>query len=161
EAPRPAALSPWKYSLNTRLSFHAGSFCRRSTHPKHGRRPSGPTRKIEISRSCRSSAMASSGRRRPEPPGDSRVSSSPKERGERLRVADDWLVEGHRARPPPVRVPAEHGGRRLGRLVVDRGADAVEVERVRVVAMVGGQGAQAVRGEELPLIEQPGEEPLE
>jgi hypothetical protein len=42
-APRPAALSPWKYSLNTRLSFQFGSSWNRSTHPKQGRRPSGPT----------------------------------------------------------------------------------------------------------------------
>ena len=41
--PRPAALSPWKYSLNTRLSFQFGSCWNRSTHPKQGRRPSGPT----------------------------------------------------------------------------------------------------------------------
>ena len=80
EAPRPAALSPWKYSLKTRLSFHAGSFCSRSTQPKQGRRPSGPTRKIEISRSWRSAAMASSGSRRPEPDGYSSVNSSPKNR---------------------------------------------------------------------------------
>ena len=40
-APSPAPLSPWKYSLNTRLSFQAGSFCIRSTPPKQGRRPSG------------------------------------------------------------------------------------------------------------------------
>ena len=30
DAPRPAPLSPWKYSLKTRLSFHAGSCCSRS-----------------------------------------------------------------------------------------------------------------------------------
>ena len=57
-APRPAPLSPWKYSLKIRLFFQAGSFCIRSTPPKHGRRPSGPTRKIETSRSRRSAMIA-------------------------------------------------------------------------------------------------------
>jgi len=41
-------LSPWKYSLKRMLSFQAGSVCRRSTHPKHGRRPvHGGTRKFQ------------------------------------------------------------------------------------------------------------------
>ena len=48
----PAPLSPWKYSLKRMLSFQAGSVWSRSTQPKHGRRPSGPTRKSEISRSA-------------------------------------------------------------------------------------------------------------
>src|SRR4249920_322094 len=49
-APRPAALSPWKYSLKVRLSFQFASCWSRSTPPKQGRRPSGPGRKIDTSR---------------------------------------------------------------------------------------------------------------
>ena len=79
-APRPAALSPWKYSLNMRLSFQFGSCCSRSTPPKQGRRPSGPVRKIDTSRAHRSSATASRVWRTPEPVGYSIVRSSPKKR---------------------------------------------------------------------------------
>src|ERR1019366_9308741 len=80
EAPSPAPLSPWKYSLNSRLSFQAGSCCSRSTHPKQGRRPSGPTVNSEMSRSCRSAEITSRGTLCPEPAGYSMVSSSPKNR---------------------------------------------------------------------------------
>ena len=48
--------------------------------PKQGLRPSGPTRKIETIRCHRSWAMASSGRRCPDPVGYSTVWSSPKKR---------------------------------------------------------------------------------
>src|ERR1022692_678243 len=58
-APIAAPLSPWKYSLKTRLSRHSGSFFSRSMPPKHGRRPLGPRVKIEISRSCKSAATVS------------------------------------------------------------------------------------------------------
>ena len=77
-APSPAPLSPWKYSLNSRLSFQAGSCCILSIQPKQGRRPSGPTVNKEISRSCRSAEIMSSGTVCPEPAGYSMVSSSPK-----------------------------------------------------------------------------------
>ena len=79
-APSPAPLSPWKYSLNRTLSFQAGSVCSRSTQPKHGRRPSAPTRKSEISRSRRSAAISSSVSSFPEPVGYSTFRSSPKKR---------------------------------------------------------------------------------
>src|SRR5260221_574282 len=59
DAPSRVALSPWKYSLNTRLSRQAGSSCRRETAPKQGRRPSAPRTKIEMSRSWRSAATRS------------------------------------------------------------------------------------------------------
>ena len=83
EAPSPAPLSPWKYSLKRTLSFQAGSVWNRSTQPKHGRRPSGPTRKSEISRSRRSAAISSSGSRFPEPVGYSTVNPSPRKRAYR------------------------------------------------------------------------------
>ena len=68
DAPSPAPLSPWKYSLKTRLSRQAGSRCSRSTPPKHGRSPSGPRSKRPISRRRRSSATSrasAAGRCRP------------------------------------------------------------------------------------------------
>jgi hypothetical protein len=86
QAPSAAALSPWKYSANTRLSRHAGSSCSKGTEPKHGRRPSGPRVKIEISRSCRSAATLSRVSRFPEPVGYSMVKSSPKNRWYRSRA---------------------------------------------------------------------------
>ncbi len=80
QAPSAAALSPWKYSANTRLSCQAGSDCKSAVPPKHGRRPSGPRVKIEMSRSCRSVATLSRVSRLPDPVGYSTVKSSPKNR---------------------------------------------------------------------------------
>src|SRR5271165_4576 len=77
-APSPAALSPWKYSWNCRLSCHRGSVCSRCTPPKHGRIPSDPTKKIDTSRCHRSAATASSVTLFPDPVGYSMVRSSPK-----------------------------------------------------------------------------------
>ena len=72
---------------------------------------------------------------------------------EEARVADERLddeeVDGHPHRPAPVRVPTEHAGRRLGRLVVDRGVHAGDVEDERVLGELPRDGAQAVRREEL------------
>ena len=51
--------------------------------------------------------------------------------------------------------------RGLRRLVVDRGPDALDVQFVGVLAVVGGDRPQAVGREELGLVEQLGEHPLE
>ncbi len=101
-----------------------------------------------MSLSCRSRAMASSGSRWPEPAGYS-------------TVADDQVVQREPERPAPVGVPAEHRGGGLGRLIVDPEAQAGDIELVRMVAMVGGQRPQPVRGQELVGVEQPGEQPLQ
>ncbi len=79
-APRPAPLSPWKYSLNTMLSFQAGSVWRRSTMPNAGRRPSASTRNSETNRLRRSAAILSSVSVVPLPVGYSTSNSSPKNR---------------------------------------------------------------------------------
>ena len=78
-----------------------------------------------------------------------------------LEGADDQVVEREPERAPPVGVAAEHVRRRLGRLVVDRGVDALDVEHVGVVTVVGGQRPQPVRGQELALVEQLGEQLLQ
>ena len=120
-APSPAPLSPWKYSLKSRLSFHAGSLCRRSTPPKHGRRPSAPPRNSETSRWRRSSAISSSVRSLPRAGRVLDLELVAEEAVVALEGADDEVVEREPQRAPPVRVAAEHVRRRLGRLVVDRG----------------------------------------
>ena len=78
-----------------------------------------------------------------------------------LKRVDHQVVEREPERSAPVGVPAEHGGGGLGRLVVDRGAEALDVELVRMVAVVGRQGPQPVRGQELVLVEELGEQPLQ
>ena len=64
DAPSPAPLSPWKYSLNTRLSARRGR-PGAATPPKQGRRPSGPGTKIEIRRSTTRVSWPSRGSSRP------------------------------------------------------------------------------------------------
>ena len=91
--PSPAPLSPWKYSLKTRLSFHAGSCCSLSTPPKQGRRPSAPTRKMEIRRWRRSWAISPRVSFWPDPVGYSIVKRVPEEAVVALQGADDEVVE--------------------------------------------------------------------
>ena len=67
---------------------------------------------------------------------------------------DQQEVEREPQRAAPVGVAAEHRRGGLGRLVVDRGHLAFHVQHVRMVAMVGRQGPQPVRGQELALVEQ-------
>ena len=71
------------------------------------------------------------------------------------------VVEGKPQRPPPVGVPAEHGRGGLGRFVVDGGPDALDVQFVGVVPVVGRDGPQTVGGQELGLVEELGEDPLQ
>ena len=78
-----------------------------------------------------------------------------------LERADHEVVEREPDRAPPVGVAPEHGGGRLGRLVVDGGRDALDVDAVRVVAVVGGQGPQPVGRQELVLVEQRGQQAAE
>src|SRR5690348_4646033 len=75
--------------------------------------------------------------------------------------ADDQVVQREPERAAPVGVAAEHRRGGLGGFVVDAGRDPVDLELVRVLAVVGRQRPQAVRGQELALVEQPGHEPLE
>ena len=154
EAPRPAALSPWKYSLNSRLSFHSGSCCSRSTQPKQGRRPSAPTTKIEMSRSWRSVVMASEGELFPGPGRVLQRQIVAEEPVVPAQHLDQQVVEREPQRAAPVGVAAEHRRGGLGRLVVDRGHLAFHVQHVGMVAVVGRQGPQPVRGQELALVEQ-------
>ena len=74
---------------------------------------------------------------------------------------DHEKVEGKPQRAPPVGVAAKHPGGGLGRFVVDRGAHAFDVELVRVIQVKGGNRPQTVGGQELLLVEQLGEYPLE
>ena len=78
-----------------------------------------------------------------------------------LQDADHQVVQREPDRAAPVGVPAEHGRGGLGRLVVDARRDALDLELVGMVAVIGGQGPQAVRGQELALVEQLGEQPLQ
>ena len=80
KAPIAAPLSPWKYSLKIRLSCHAGSVCMQLGPAEAGPPAVGPCMKIEMSRSCRSSATLSSVSCLPDPVGYSMVTSSPKNR---------------------------------------------------------------------------------
>ena len=64
-----------------------------------------------------------------------------------LEDADHQVVEREPDRAAPVRVAAEHVGGRLGRLVVDRRADALDVEHVGVLAVVGARCARRPYGE--------------
>ena len=66
-----------------------------------------------------------------------------------LEGADHEVVEREPDRPAPVGVAAEHRRRRLGRLVVDRRPDPLDVELVGVLAVVRRHRAQAVRRQEL------------
>src|SRR5450432_4900282 len=70
-----------------------------------------------------------------------------------LKNADHKVVEREPERAAPVGVPAEHGGGGLGRLVVDARLDAFDVEYVGMLAVVGRQCPQAMRGQELALVE--------
>ena len=72
---------------------------------------------------------------------------------------DDEEVDGHPDRAPPVRVAAEHPGRRLGRLVIDRRVHARNVEDERLLGVDARDGPETVIGEELLLVEEPREEP--
>ena len=82
---------------------------------------------------------------------------------EEARVAVERLhdeeVDRHPDRPPPVRVPAEHAGRRLGGLVVDRGVHALDVEDERIGLVEARDRPEPVGGEERLLVEEAGEEP--
>ena len=81
-APRPAPLSPWKYSLNTRLSFHAGSLLQpldpAEARPAPVRRRRGRSTPAGRRRSSATSSQRSA--RCPDPVGYSTVKSSPKKR---------------------------------------------------------------------------------
>ena len=154
-APRPAPLSPWKYSLKKMLSFQAGSVWSLSTQPWHGRRPSSPTRKSEISRAPQVLAdllerplLARAGRVL-----ERQVVA------EVARVAehrvDDEVIDGEPDRTAPVRVAAEHRGRGLGRLVVDRRLVPTHVEVERVLEVPARDRAEPVRREKRVLVEQP------
>ena len=78
-----------------------------------------------------------------------------------LEGFDHQVVDRHPDRAAPVGVAAEHRRGRLGRLIVDRGLVALGVELVGMIAVVGRQRAQPVRGQELGLVEQLGEQPLQ
>ena len=72
---------------------------------------------------------------------------------------DDERVDGEPHRPAPVRVAAEQPGRRLARRVVDAHVHAGEVRATNgSLAVAGGDRADAVRREQLVLVEQPVED---
>ncbi len=71
--------------------------------------------------------------------------------------ADHQVVQREPDGAAPVGVPAEHGGGGLGGLVIDAGRDALDLDLVGMVAVVGRQGPQPVRGQELAFVEQPGQ----
>ena len=81
------------------------------------------------------------------------------EAGIAVERLDHDEVDRHPDRPAPVRVAAEHAGRRLGRLVVDRRAHPVDVERERMLGVPARDGPEPVGREELGLVEDPGEQP--
>jgi hypothetical protein len=95
---------------------------------------------IEMIRSLRSWAISPKVSRRPEPVGAEEV------------VVDDELtdrdvVERHPDGAAPVRVTTEHGGGRLGGLVVDPGVGQA-FERVRAPFVALRYGSEPVRREE-------------
>ena len=145
-APRPAPLSPWKYSLKADV-VPPLRVVLQPVDPAEARaaaRPAPPV-KIETSRPRRSSAML--GERAaccPEPVGYSTVKSVAEEAGGTCRrQLDDQVVQREPDRPAPVGVAAEHAGGRLGGLVVDRRGDALEVQHVRLVAVARATGRAA------------------
>ena len=160
-APMAAPLSPWKYSLKIRLSCQAGSVCSSSVPPKQARRPSRTAREDRdqpVKQVCgdlvQGQLPARSGR-----VFDGEVVAE--EPVVSLKRLDDQVVQRKPDRASPVGVAAEHGRGGFGRLVVDARLDAFDVDHVGVVAVVGGQGPQAVRGQELGLVEQLGQQPLQ
>ena len=78
-----------------------------------------------------------------------------------LQRADHHVVQREPQRTAPVGVAAEHRGGRFGGFVVDSRPYAVDLELVRVLAVVGGHGPQPVGREELLLVEELGEQPLQ
>ena len=153
-APSPAPLSPWKYSLNTRLSFQAGSRLQPLDPAEAGAPPVRPDEEdrdqpvLEILADGIEGQLVAAARRVLE---GQLVAEEPVVALER---ADEQVVEGEPQRTSPVGVAAEHGRRRLGWLVVDRCAEAVDAKLVGVLAMVCRQRAQPVRGQELVLVEE-------
>ena len=125
--------------------------------PKQGRRPSAPRRKSEISRVLQVARRSRPGWLRcPEPVGYSTREVVAEERWYARSAVDD---AGSSAGTRPARASwscRRTSRGRLGRLVVDRRAACrSSVQHVGVVPVVGGQRAQAVRGQELGLVEQP------
>ena len=149
-APSPAPLSPWKYSLNTRLSFHA-RIRAGAVRPARSTAGARPARRANSgsSRRRRSSAISSSVSVRAAAGRVLDLEVVAEEPAVALEGADQEVVQREPDRPAPVGVAAEHRRRRLGRLVVDRRPDALDVELVGVLAVVRRHGAQAVRRQEL------------
>jgi len=141
--------------VKTRLSCQAGLTWSSRVPPKQGRRPSGPRVKIEMSRSCRSRAISSRVSRWPDPVGYSTVTSSPQNRWYRFQGAGSpGSSAGTRPARRQLEFPPNMAVVDSGGLVVDGGPDPLPVDLVRVLAVVGGQGPQPVRREELGLVEQ-------
>ena len=119
EAPRPAPVSPWKYSWKAAGRASPGpSGSARSRHRRAAgrRRPGARSRRAGGRGLAPRRAGASAGRSRS---GTRRVKSAPNHVVPAVQRLDDQVVEREPDRAAPVGVAAEHPGRRLARLVVD------------------------------------------
>src|SRR5262245_50836491 len=72
---------------------------------------------------------------------------------ELLERLDEEVVHGEPDRATPVRVAAEERDRGLRRLVVHPVLHAVELEDIRMLAMIAGQGTDPVGREKLLLVQ--------
>src|SRR5690348_16901349 len=71
-----------------------------------------------------------------------------------LKRFDEQIVDGEPDRSAPIRIPAELRSARFRRLVVDSVLMAHDVQDVRMIPVIAGQGANAVRRKELILVEE-------
>ncbi|HYX59139.1 MAG TPA: hypothetical protein VE888_09030, partial [Streptosporangiaceae bacterium] len=71
---------------------------------------------------------------------------------------DQQQVDREPDRPAPVGVAAEHAGGRLGRLVLDRVLAPGHVDRIGMLEVPARDGADAVRPQEPPLVQHPGQD---
>src|SRR5437016_2764213 len=80
---------------------------------------------------------------------------------ELLQRLDQEVVDREPDRPPPVGVAAEQPARRLRRLVADPIFGAVDLQHVGLVAVHAGERADAIRREELSLVQQAAQDPAQ
>jgi hypothetical protein len=154
-------LSPWKYSLKHQVVLPGRVVLQPLDTSEAGTPP------VRTDQEDRDQSLAQVGDDRAQrqlPAGPRRVLDHvvvAEEAVVALQRADHQVVEREPQRSAPVGVAAEHPGGRFGGCVVDSRPHAADLELVRVLAVIAGQRAQPVRREELALVEELGEQPLQ
>src|SRR6516225_350632 len=117
KAPIAAPLSPWKYSLKIRLSCQAGPVCQGGGDQAQVQLLARPGRVLDRVLVAVEPVVP-------------------------LQDGDHQVVQREPDRSAPVGVPAEHRRGGLGRLIIDARREALDLELVGMVTVIGRQRPQ-------------------